>query len=270
MPALKHNSNVRKPRESTSSHGGFIRRFELRRDEITNFDHYPFNIPAIRSLEKLELDPRVTIFVGENGSGKSTLVEAIAVALGLNAEGGTKNFKFSTHVSHSDLSEYLQIVRGPFREKDSFFLRAEGVYNVATEIVRLDSDPWSSGPPIIESYGGVSLHAQSHGESFLAMVENRFRGNGVYVLDEPESALSPSRQIALLSILHDLSHNRSSQVIMSTHSPILMAIPGARILHLSQNGMAPINYEDTEHYRITKMFLDKPEAFLRHLNTPCH
>lgn len=249
---------MRKRQSSPPTNGGFVRRFELRRGEIEDYRRYPFNIPAVRTLDKLELDPHVTILVGENGSGKSTLIEAIAVAIGLNAEGGTKNFNFSTRDSHSELSEYFQVVRGAHREKDAFFLRAEGIYNVATEIERLG---------VTHNYGGVSLHDQSHGQSFLAMVENRFRGNGIYVLDEPESALSPSRQIALLGILHDLCHNRRSQIVMATHSPILMAMPGARILHLSSEGMAPIDYEDTEHYRITKMFLEHPGAFLRHLES---
>ena len=207
-------------------------------------------------MDRLEFDRHVTIFVGENGSGKSTLVEAIAGVIGLNAEGGSKNFNFSTNENHSSLADYLRIVRGSDREQDAYFLRAESVYNVATEIERLGID---------HNYGGQSLHSRSHGEAFLALVENRFWGGGVYVLDEPESALSPSRQIALLSLLLDLTHNRASQVIMATHSPILMALPGARIYCLSDEGIERVKYEDTEHYRITKSFLSDPEAYVRRL-----
>lgn len=260
-----------KRRSSRSSgpppEGGYVRRVEFRRDEIDSFDRYPFNIPAVRSLEKLVFDRHFTILVGENGSGKSTLIEAIAVAIGLNAEGGSKNFNFVTEASHSVLSEYLQVVRGSVRERDAFFLRAEGVYNLATEIKRLDEG--DSGP-IIAGFGGISLHEQSHGESFLAMVKHRFRGGGIYVLDEPESALSPSRQITLLHLLYELSHNRSSQIVMATHSPILMALPGATLYRLSDAGIEPIAYEDTEHFKITKMFLSSPSTFLRHLAQEGH
>jgi len=212
-------------------------------------------------MDRIEFDRHVTIFVGENGSGKSTLVEAIAGVIGLNAEGGSKNFNFSTNENHSSLADYLRIVRGSDREQDAYFLRAESVYNVATEMERLED----IRPGLMRSYGGKTLHSRSHGEAFLALVENRFWGGGVYVLDEPESALSPSRQIALLSLLLDLTHNRASQVIMATHSPILMALPGARIYYLSDEGIEPVKYEDTEHYRITKSFLSDPEAYVRRL-----
>ncbi|MBS1724790.1 MAG: AAA family ATPase [Armatimonadetes bacterium] len=243
---------------------GYVRRFELRRAEVSSFEDYPFNIPAITNLRELNLDRHMTILVGENGSGKSTLIEAMAIAAGLNPEGGTKNLLFETRGSHSVLSDYLQIVRGATREQDAFFLRGEGVYNVATRIDELDEDA-EGGPPLIGSYGGVSLHAQSHGESFLAMVKNRFGGVGFYVLDEPESALSPSRQIAMLHLLYDLSYRRSSQIVMATHSPILMAFPHAEILHLTTSGIRAVTWEETEHFQVTRAFLADPGAFLRHL-----
>jgi len=251
----------RKPPNGPPPEGGYVRRVELRRDEVPSYDAYPFNIPCVRGLDKLELDRHVTIFVGENGSGKSTLVEALAVAIGLNAEGGSKNFNFATRESHSSLAEFLQVVRGSEREQDAFFLRAEGTYNVSSEIERLGRD-------LFASYGGESLHERSHGEAFLALMVNRFFGEGVYVLDEPESALSPSRQIAMLSLLHDLTHQRSSQIVMATHSPILMAFPGARIYSLSENGIEQVKYEETEHFKVTKAFLSDPAAFVRHLGTP--
>jgi len=239
---------------------GYVRRFELRRDKVGSFDAYPFAIPAIRDLEAIELDRHVTIFVGENGSGKSTLIEAMAVAVGLNPEGGTKNFNFETRQSHSVLGEYLQVVRGAHREQDAFFLRGESLYNVASQIDVLDEEP--GGAAIIESYGGRSLHKQSHGESFLALMKHRLGGGGIYIFDEPESALSPSRQIAMLSIMHSLTTARASQIVLATHSPILLAYPGARIYHLSEDGMREIEYEETEHFQTTKAFLADPGAFL--------
>jgi predicted ATPase len=161
----------------------------LKRDKVPSFDRYPFCLDAIKDLNRISLHPKVTYIVGENGSGKSTLLEAIAVNMGFNAEGGTKNFRFGTRLSHSELHKYLRIAKGLKRPKDGFFLRAESFFNVATEIERLDEEP--GGPPIIKSYGGRSLHEQSHGESFLALMTERFGGNGIYILDEPEAALSP-------------------------------------------------------------------------------
>lgn len=180
----------------------FVSRIALQRDQVDAFDRYPFSLPAVRTLEQIELHPKVTYFVGENGSGKSTLLEAIAVSLGFNAEGGSKNFNFGTRRSHSDLHKYLRVAKGIRRPRDGFFLRAESFFTVATEIENLDREPAPS-PPIINSYGGRSLHEQSHGESFLALMTQRFGGQGIYLLDEPEAALSPQRQLAVLSRMHD-------------------------------------------------------------------
>lgn len=231
----------------------YIRQITLLRDKVDSFGKYPFSLPAVRSLEDIDLHPKMTYFIGENGSGKSTLLEAIAVALGFNPEGGTRNFNFSTRKSHSDLYKYLRIVRGIKRPRDGFFLRAESFFNVATEIERLDIEPCFA-PPVIDSYGGVSLHEQSHGESFLALLVSRFSGNGVYILDEPEAALSPQRQMSVLARMHDLVA-RDSQFIIATHSPIIMAYPDAWIYHCSANGVKKIAYEDTEHFRVTRDFL---------------
>jgi predicted ATPase len=239
----------------------FVSRVSLQRDKVDSFDRYPFSLPAVRGLSQIDLHPKMTIFVGENGSGKSTLLEAIAVGLGFNAEGGSKNFSFGTRASHSELHEFLRIAKGIRRPKDGFFLRAESFFNVATEIENLDAEP-SPGTPVINSYGGRSLHEQSHGESFLALVTNRFRGDGLYILDEPEAALSPQRQLAVLSRIHDLVAE-GSQFIMATHSPILMAYPEASIFQLSAEGIEPIAYEDTEHFQVTRTFLANPERMLR-------
>ena len=231
----------------------FAGRVTLLRDKVESFDRYPFSLPAIRTLEFLDLHPKVTFLVGENGSGKSTLLEAMAVSLGFNPEGGSGNFNFGTRASHSELHEALRIAKGYKRRRDGFFLRAESWFNVATEIEKLDAEP-AFGPPIIDSYGGRSLHEQSHGESFMALLKNRFGGDGLYLLDEPEAALSPARQIEALSRFHELVQ-KNSQFVVATHSPILMAYPDALILHCGRDGIRPIAYEDTEHFRITRDFL---------------
>ncbi|MDE7360867.1 MAG: AAA family ATPase [Oscillospiraceae bacterium] len=223
---------------------------------------YLSDIPAVEWLTEngeLELRSAVTFFVGENGTGKSTLLEAIAVAAGFNAEGGSRNFSFSTRETHSALHDNLTISRGLIRPHDGFFLRAESLYNAASYIDELDEIPCGA-PSISESYGG-SLHTRSHGESFIATVRDRFRGNGLYLLDEPEAALSPVRQLTLLGLIKDLVAN-NSQFIIATHSPILMAYPNAEILRFSEDGISPVGYKQTEHYQITKQFLDNPERML--------
>ncbi len=239
----------------------FASRVTLVRDKVESFAAYPFHLPAIRTLEYIDLHPKVTFFVGENGSGKSTLLEAIAVSLGFNAEGGTKNFRFGTRVSHSVLNEYIRVAKGFKRPKTGFFLRAESFFNVATEIENLDAEP-SMGPPVITFYGSRSLHEQSHGESFLSLLNHRFGPEGMYILDEPEAALSPQRQLAVLSRMHDLVLERS-QFLIATHSPILMAYPDAWIYACSESGLERIQYAETEHYRVTRDFLQNPERMLR-------
>jgi predicted ATPase len=241
----------------------FASRVALQRDKVDSFERYPFCLPAVRSLEHLELHPKVTFFVGENGSGKSTLLEAIAVSLGFNAEGGSRNFQFSTRRSHSELHAFLRIAKGVKRPRDGYFLRAESFFNVATEIENLDSAP-SFGPPVASYYGGRSLHEQSHGESFLALLTERFGGQGLYILDEPEAALSPQRQLAAMSRMHDLVRDHS-QFIIATHSPILMAYPDACIYQCGREGIRQIAYEDTEHYQVTRDFLADPARMLRTL-----
>jgi predicted ATPase len=241
---------------------GFIRSVTLDREGVDG-GRYPFSIPALRRLETLALDEKVTFLVGENGSGKSTLIEAIAVAAGFNAEGGTRNMTVSTRASHSDLHERLRLVREPKSPRDGYFLRAESFFNVATHIEELDAGP-AGGRPIIESYGGVSLHEQSHGESFLSLVLNRFGGRGLYILDEPEAALSLRGQLALMRRMHDLIAEES-QFIVSTHSPVLLGYPNALIYALTESGIERTPYEATEQYELTRSFLDDRERFLRHL-----
>ncbi|MDG6100147.1 ATP-binding cassette domain-containing protein [Alteromonas sp. ZYF713] len=237
----------------------YLQSISLKKDKIQSFERYPFSIPAVRELSSLHFGKNVTIFVGENGSGKSTLLEAIAVSLGFNAEGGTRNFNFSTRTTHSELHRHLKLSKSFKQFKDGFFLRAESFYNVASNIEDIDD-----GTLINSSYGGKSLHAQSHGESFLSLMMNRFGGNGLYLLDEPEAALSPSRQLSVLSRMFQLI-GQNSQFIIATHSPILMAYPNALIYQIDRNGIHKVNYVETEHYEITKAFLNNPNPMLREL-----
>ncbi|OAS85625.1 MULTISPECIES: AAA family ATPase [Metabacillus] len=242
----------------------YIRGIKLKKDEVPSFNIYPFTLPSIKSLNELSLHPNVTFIIGENGMGKSTLLEAIAISIGFNPEGGSLNFNFTTYDSHSNLENYLSITKGVTKPKDGFFLRAESFYNVASNIEELDNDPESDGPRIIDSFGGVSLHEQSHGEAFFATFTNRFRGNGIYILDEPEAALSPLRQLSMLTRINDLV-NENSQFIIATHSPIIMSYPKAKILELTESGINESRLEDTNHYSIMKQFFDDRERLIHHL-----
>lgn len=192
--------------------------------------------------------------------GKSTLLEGIAAALGFNPEGGTMNFSFATEETHSELHRYIRAVKGVRKPRDGFFFRAESYYNVASEIDALERQY----PGLYQSYGGKSLHQQSHGESFFATFLHRFSGNGLYIMDEPEAALSPLRQMALLTRIHDLVQD-NSQFIISTHSPILMAYPDARILRLNDEGIEECTLEETDHFVIMKEFINNRELMLREL-----
>ena len=220
-------------------------------------EYYPFNIPAVRHLEKmgsLTLEKPVTFVGGENGPGKSPLIDAIAVAMGFNGEGGSRDFFFSTQDTHSELCDYLTIGKSVW-PKDGFFLRAESFYNTASYLEQNST---------MVRYGGVSFHEQSHGESFLALVLNRFDGNGLYILDEPEAALSPQRLMSLLVAIDELV-KANSQFIIATHSPILMAYPNADILQFTEGGIDKVSYRETEHYKITKQFIDTPERMIKYL-----
>ena len=251
--------------------GSYIESITLKRDGVPDFDAYPFDIPAIRELTTLEFHPRMTFLIGENGMGKSTLIEGIAVAAGFNPEGGSRGMRFMTRESHSELHRHLRLRRGYGKvlPNEGFFLRAESTYNLATFLEERDIEIEAlhlqvPGPKLMMAYGGRSLHEQSHGESFLSLLVNRFHGNGLYLLDEPEAALSPARKLAVLHQLHQLVRN-NSQFIIATHSPILLAYPDALILELTEDGIAPVEYEDTEHFRTARDFLNHREAFLRDL-----
>ena len=229
----------------------------IRLHKLPDASSYLVSLPIVKylySIQQLNFTKPVTFFVGENGTGKSTLLEAIAVAMGFNPEGGSRDFLFSTNDSHSTLYQNITTIK-TVPPRDGFFLRAESFYNTASYLDQNSS---------LLRYGGKSLHAQSHGESFLSLVANRFEGNGLYILDEPEAALSPQRLLQLLVYVDELVNN-NSQLLISTHSPILMAYPNADIFQLSETGIEKVAYKDTEHYKITKSFIDRPEQMMKYL-----
>jgi len=241
----------------------YIKRVRVLHEKIDSKHEYPFCLPAVKSLKELPLHPQVTYFVGENGMGKSTLLEAIAIAAGFNPEGGSLYFNFSTQDSHSKLDQFLRLIKGVQKPKDGFFLRAETFYNVASYIEEIDQDP-GGGSRVIDQFGGVSLHEQSHGESFFATFMNRFKGNGLYILDEPEAALSPIRQLSMLARMQELTGN-ASQFIIATHSPMLMAYPDSIIYEFTKDGIQETTLESTEHYSIMKQFFHDKDRMLFHL-----
>jgi predicted ATPase len=235
-----------------------LREVRLLPERVPDPAAWPFTIPAVAALaEGLELHPEVTCLVGENGSGKSTLVEAIAAKLDLDAEGGDTDLTFVDRVAESPLHEALRLVRGGRRPSMRYFLRAESFFNVARDV-----DEQGGGR--LAAHGGRPLHAMSHGESFLALALERFLPDGIFVLDEPEAALSPQGCLSLLRRMRELAVD-GAQFVMATHSPLLLAYPGAAIYELSDRGIERVAYEDTDHYRLTRAFLEDPQAFLRHL-----
>lgn len=227
----------------------------LRPDVEIDYDNYPFNIPAVRELGNIRFHPSVTFFVGENGSGKSTVLEAIAVALGFGPEGGTKNVQFSTTESVSPLHDVLRLARTHPKPYDGYFLRAESFFNVAT---------YMDATGYLRGYGNRSLHGRSHGEAFMSLLIDKFRGDGIYLLDEPEAALSPSRQLVALRAIHQLVMG-ASQFVIATHSPILLAYPNARIIQFDGSGVSEVTYEETEHFAVTRDFLSHHRRRLEQL-----
>lgn len=234
----------------------FLRKLILQKENICSKDEYPFLIPSIKNLEEITFTSNVTFFVGENGTGKSTLLEAIAYCCNFNTAGGGRNNNYEVHSSEAVLGEFILLSWAP-KVTTGFFLRAESFYEFATHIDNLqDSSAYTP-------YGGKSLHKQSHGESFISLFTNRFKGKGIYLLDEPESALSPIRQLALMQIMNEMEGE--SQFIIATHSPIIMAYPGAQILSFDTSPIEEIRYEESEHYKITKGFLENKELYLKKL-----
>ena len=217
-------------------------------------DSYLREIEALKDLKTLDFNSNVTFFVGENGSGKSTLLEAMAIASGFNPEGGTKNYSFSTYDSHSELYDAIRVVRGSRKARWGYFLRAESFYNVATMEERYAD----------EGHESQKYHEKSHGESFLALAQNQLRPGGLYFFDEPEAALSPQRQLTLLTEIYNCAAG-GSQFIIATHSPILLGMPGAEILSFDSGVIHPCEYEDTESYQVTEMFINDRKRLLDRL-----
>ena len=217
-------------------------------------DSYLRKIEALKDLKTLDFNSNVTFFVGENGSGKSTLLEAMAIASGFNPEGGTKNYSFSTYDSHSELYDAIRVVRGSRKARWGYFLRAESFYNVATMEERYADDGHES----------QKYHEKSHGESFLALAQNQLRPGGLYFFDEPEAALSPQRQLTMLTEIYNCAAG-GSQFIIATHSPILLGMPGAEILSFDSGVIHPCEYEDTESYQVTEMFINDRKRLLDRL-----
>lgn len=236
--------------------GGFLRWLDLNRPPRAR--EFPFSIPSIKKLRRLEFHPAVTFFIGENGSGKSTLLEAIAVKAGFSPEGGWKRRVTENVGASSGLDPHLSLARGGY-PGDGWFLRAESFYNVASEVEQVEAEFPSAYA--FAAYGGRSLHAQSHGEAFLALLMNRLTGDGLYLFDEPEAALSPQRQLAVITLIHRLVRHHS-QFVIATHSPILLAYPHARIYEFGDGGLKEIAYEDTEHFRVTRDFLSNRERMI--------
>ena len=225
----------------------YLRGLRLSWEEISK-ESYVHKIPALREVSQLSFQAPITFLVGENGSGKSTLLEAIAVKFGYNAEGGTRNYRFQTFDDLSALQEGLTLVKGWQRPKYGYFFRAETFFNVATVS--------------LSEYMGDNYHANSHGEGNLRFL--LFDKPGLYLMDEPEAALSPQRQLGLLKHIYEMAR-LGSQFIIATHSPVLLGCPEAQILSLQEDGIRPCAYEETESYQITRSFLLNKDSLLRHL-----
>lgn len=237
----------------------FLREIKVLKEKIKKTNVYPFNIPALRNLSSLALNKNVTFFVGENGSGKSTLLEAIAYKCEFNVAGGSANNLYEVASSHADFGEYIRLSWMP-KIKNGFFLRAESFYHFASY---MDEMAEEEGGRVYDYYGGKSLHEQSHGESFLSLFTHRLGKQGIYLLDEPEAALSPARQLTFLSLIHQLQ--KDSQLIIATHSPILLGYPNADIFQFDETSIRLVHYEDTSHYQITRRFLENRNFYLHEL-----
>jgi predicted ATPase len=236
-------------------HGSpFLTHVSLRRERVQPGVH-PFTVPLIEHGLALEFTTPVTFLVGENGSGKSTVLEALAWATGFGMYGGSRDHQFVEGNEGHELGRALSLAWRQ-RVTDGFFLRAETFHQFSSHLIDLEST--------FARYGGRSLHEQSHGEAFLSLFENRFE-DGLYILDEPEAALSPQRQLAFMQIVHSLATQKVAQFIIATHSPMLLCLPGARVLELEDGQVTEVSYRDTEHYRLSRDFLNDPDRYLRHL-----
>lgn len=244
-----------------------LKKLSLLREQVQDWNAYPFCVPAIRALTELTVRSRICFLAGENGSGKSTLLEAIAAHYGFGREGGTRSFRNDSTESNHSIDPLVKALRLSFDRKtgSGFFLRAESLFGFASHIDELDREP-SNGPSIIASYGGRSLHTRSHGETFFTLLDLKFRRNGLFLLDEPEAALSPQRQLSFLVLIHDVLHHfKDAQFIISTHSPVLLAYPKAQILSFDDGNIHEIDYEQTGSFQVVHRFLNHREKFLEEL-----
>jgi predicted ATPase len=232
-------------------------------DRVEARDAYPFNLPAIAKIDELDLDAPVVMFVGANGSGKSTLIEALAYQVGCNPEGGSRNFTFDTAQTLSPLHTVMRLARRIPRNTDRYFYRADAFHVFATEMRRLDEEP-GFGPPIKSYYGGDDLHEMSHGQSVMRLMRHRFRAGGIYLLDEPEAALAPETQLEVLARILQLVKD-GARFVIATHSPLLMALPGALIYELSEDGVEVRSYHELNHVRLYKRFLGDPQSVIARL-----
>ncbi|MFC7054071.1 AAA family ATPase [Hansschlegelia quercus] len=242
-------------------------------DRVEDRAAYPYNLPAIAQIDELDLDAPIVIFVGANGSGKSTLMEAIAVHLGCNPEGGSPNFNFDTAKTLSSLHQASRLARRIRRNAPRFFYRADAYHVFATEMRRLDENEDEDGPlganspPVKMFYGGQDLHEMSHGQAVIRLLRNRFRGGGIYLMDEPEAALAPETQLEVIARIAELVR-KGARFVLATHSPLLMALPGALIYELSDEGIARKSYAELNHVRLYKRFLGDPESMVARLTAP--
>ncbi|HMF53865.1 MAG TPA: AAA family ATPase [Edaphobacter sp.] len=248
-----------------------LKKITLLRDRVEDWTVYPFSVPTIASLTEIEITSRVTFFAGENGTGKSTLLEAIAAHYGFGPEGGNRNLQHDTTEHNHSTDALVRALRLSFDKRTGagFFLRAESFFNAASHLDQLDNEVYNFPvAPVLSSYGGQSLHSRSHGETFFTLLEHKFRRDGLFLLDEPEAALSPQRQLAFLVLMHDtLKRYKDAQFIISTHSPVLLGYPDAQILSFDSTPVQQIEYEETAPLQIVRYFLNNREEFLKALFT---
>lgn len=244
-----------------------LKTVKILRERVENWDAYPFSVPAIRSLDELNLRSRVCLFAGENGTGKSTLLEAIAAHYGFGREGGNRNFGNDSTKSNHSIDQLVRALRLSFdrRTGAGYFLRAESFFNTVSYMDQLDEEP-SFAPPINAYYGGRSLHTRSHGETFFTLLDLKFRRNGLFLLDEPEAALSPQRQLSFLVLIHDvLRKYKEAQFIISTHSPIILGYPETQILSFDDGTVHEVKYEDTTSLQVVRRFVNDRKKFVEEL-----
>jgi predicted ATPase len=236
-----------------------LKKITLLRERVEDWSVYPFSVPTIASLPEVSFHSRIAFFAGENGTGKSTLLEAIAAHYGFGPEGGNRNFSSNTTTSNASITPLTKALRLSFDKRTGagFFLRAESFFNTASAIDNLG---------VKDAYGGESLHAQSHGESFFSLLLHKFTRSGLFLLDEPEAALSPQRQLAFLVLIHDtLRRYKDAQFLISTHSPVLLGYPGAQIFSFDDGHLHEIDYEDTAPLQIVRRFVNDRDSFVQEL-----